>query len=139
MTDADDEDKDTAGPTPDNPLDDEEEEHIPEDLVLALFEFMEDVRRIEAHVWAAEDALQDARVDDDRHLRDDRLESRLGYERAYFLLNSVAHMAEEAAKRTHKVWPDAAAYSEREYNKVRDEMRRADERKEAEEARRNEE
>jgi len=124
-----------ADPGDDQAIDDEDEdgeEHIPEDLVLALFEFMEDVRRIEAHVWAAEDALHDARVTDERHLREDRLESRLQYERAYFLLNSVAHMAEEAARRTHKVWPDAAAYSEREYIRVRDAMRKAEEKEEEE-------
>jgi hypothetical protein len=61
MTDADDEkkqDQEEALPDVPNTSDpDDEEEHIPPDLVVELFRFMEDVLRIEAHVWAAEKAL----------------------------------------------------------------------------------
>jgi hypothetical protein len=91
----------------------EEEEIYPPDFIYALIDFMEDVCCIEAHVWAAEQALRDARVIDERRLADDGLEATLGRERAYFLLNSVADAAEEAAERAHKLRPELVAYCSR--------------------------
>ena len=93
--------------------DDEEEERHPPDFILALGDFMEDVCQIEAHVWAAERALRDARMIDDIRLADDGLEATLGRERAYFLLNSVADAAEEAAERAHKLRMPLVAYCAR--------------------------
>ena len=65
------------GTRPDDP--EEEEEVYPPDFIYALLDFMEDVCRIEAHVWAAEQALRDARVIDERHLADGGLEVTLYY------------------------------------------------------------
>ncbi|HEX2573774.1 MAG TPA: hypothetical protein VH877_29765, partial [Polyangia bacterium] len=93
--------------------DPEEEEVYPPDFILDLIDFMEDVCRVEAHVWAAEQALRDARVIDERHLADGGLEATLGRERAYFLLDSVADAAEEAAERAHKLRPELVAYCSR--------------------------
>jgi hypothetical protein len=142
MTDADDkpadQEEDTAGPLPDVPHPDDEEEHIPPDLVVELFRFMEDVLRIEAHVWAAEKALHEARLVSLHPYRSAE-EAQLLYERANFLMATVAPWAEDAAERAHRVWPDAAAYSEREHIRVSEEIRKAEEREEAEEARRHEE
>ena len=46
---------------PDDTDDPEDEEEIyPPDFIYALIDFMEDVCRIEAHIWAAERALRDA-------------------------------------------------------------------------------
>jgi hypothetical protein len=97
-------------PGPDDP---EEEEVYPPDFIIELIDFMEDVCRVEAHVWAAEQALRDARVIDERHLADGGLEATLGRERAYFLLESVADAAEEAAERAHKLRPELVAYCSR--------------------------
>ena len=61
---------------PDDPGSDdpeEEEEIHPPDFILALIDFMEDVCSIEAHVWAAERALRDARMIDEIRLADDGL------------------------------------------------------------------
>jgi hypothetical protein len=99
---------------PDDPEgDDPEEEVYPPDFIYALIDFIEDVCRIEAHVWAAEQALRDARVIDERHLADGGLEATLGRERAYFLMDSVADAAEEAAERAHKLRPELVAYCAR--------------------------
>ena len=103
----------TAPPEAPRPEDQEEEEVYPPDFIYALIDFMEDVCRIEAHVWAAEQALRDARVIDERHLADGGLEATLGRERAYFLLESVADAAEEAAERAHKLRPELVAYCSR--------------------------
>jgi hypothetical protein len=138
MTDADDEEKDTLPDAPDVPDPDDEEEHIPPDLVVELFRFMEDVLRIEAHVWAAEKALHEARGISLHPYRSAK-EAQLLYDRAHFLMATVAPWAEDAAERAHKVWPDAAAYSEREHIRVSEEIRKAEEREEAAEARRHEE
>jgi hypothetical protein len=98
------------GTRPDDP---EEEEIYPPDFIYALIDFMEDVCRIEAHVWAAEQALRDARMIDERRLANGGLEATLGRERAYFLLKSVADAAEEAAERAHKLRPELVAYCAR--------------------------
>jgi hypothetical protein len=99
---------------PDDPGPDEDEEEIyPPDFIYSLIDFMEDVCRIEAHIWAAERALRDARVIDERRLANDGLEATLGRERAYFLLKSVADAAEEAAERAHKLRPELVAYCSR--------------------------
>jgi hypothetical protein len=99
---------------PDDTDDPEDEEEIyPPDFIYALIDFMEDVCRIEAHIWAAERALRDARVIDERRLANDGLEATLGRERAYFLLKSVADAAEEAAERAHKLRPELVAYCSR--------------------------
>ena len=74
---------------------------------------MDDVCSIEAHVWAAERALRDARMIDDTRLADDGLEATLGRDRAYFLLNSVADAAEKAAERAHKLRMPLVAYCSR--------------------------
>ncbi|HEX2571590.1 MAG TPA: hypothetical protein VH877_18665 [Polyangia bacterium] len=103
----------TAPPEGTRPEDPEEEEVYPPDFIYALIDFMEDVCRIEAHVWAAEQALRDARVIDERHLADGGLEATLGRERAYFLLDSAADAAEEAAERAHKLRPELVAYCSR--------------------------
>ena len=98
---------------PDDPgldEDEDEEEIYPPDFIYALIDFMEDVCRIEAHIWAAERALRDARVIDERRLANDGLEATLGRERAYFLLKSVADAVEEAAERAHKLRPELVAY-----------------------------
>lgn len=93
-------------------LDRPEPEEIPEDFILALFDFMEDVCRIESHVWAAEQALSDSRMIDEIRLRDEGIEAKLGRERAYHLMCSIAYTAEEAAKRAHKMWPKVGKYCE---------------------------
>ncbi|HEX2571750.1 MAG TPA: hypothetical protein VH877_19475 [Polyangia bacterium] len=103
----------TEPPEDTRPEDPEEEEVYPPDFIYALIDFMEDVCRVEAHVWAAEQALRDARVIDERHLADGGLEATLGRERAYFLLESVADAAEEAAERAHKLRPELVAYCSR--------------------------
>jgi hypothetical protein len=101
-------------PGRDDPKDDDAEEEVyPPDFIIELIDFMEDVCRIEAHVWAAEQALRDARVIDERHLADGGLEATLERERAYFLLDSVADAAEEAAERAHKLRPELVAYCSR--------------------------
>jgi hypothetical protein len=99
---------------PDDTDDPEDEEEIyPPDFIYALIDFMEDVCRIEAHIWAAERALRDARVIDERRLAEGGLEATLGRERAYFLMESVADAAEEAAERAHKLRPELVAYCSR--------------------------
>jgi hypothetical protein len=101
-------------PGRDDPKDDDAEEEVyPPDFIIELIDFMEDVCRVEAHVWAAEQALRDARVIDERHLADGGLEATLGRERAYFLLENVADAAEEAAERAHKLRPELVAYCSR--------------------------
>jgi hypothetical protein len=103
----------TVPPKGTRPEDHEEEEVYPPDFIYALIDFMEDVCRIEAHVWAAEEALRKARTIDEIRLTDGGLEATLGRERAYFLLNSVADAAEEAAERAHKLRPELVAYCSR--------------------------
>ena len=103
----------TTEPPDDPGPDDDEEETYPPDFIIELIDFMEDVCRVEAHVWAAEWALRDARVIDERRLANGGLEATLGRDRAYFLLNSVADAAEEAAERAHKLRPELVAYCSR--------------------------
>ena len=99
-------------PGRDDPEEEEEEVHPP-DFIIALCDFMDDVCSIEAHIWAAERALRDARMIDDIRLADDGLEATLGSDRAYFLLNSVADAAEKAAERAHKLRMPLVAYCSR--------------------------
>jgi hypothetical protein len=119
---------------PDDPRRDgpeEEEEVHPPDFIIALCDFMEDVCSIEAHIWAAERALRDARMIDDIRLADDGLEATLGRDRAYFLLNSVADAAEKAAERAHKLRMPLVAYCSRQRVDL---WRKLDEEDEAREA-----
>jgi hypothetical protein len=117
---------------PDDPgPDDDEEEIYPPDFIYALIDFMEDVCRIEAHIWAAERALRDARVIDERRLANGGLEATLGRERAYFLLKSVTDAAEEAAESAHKLRPPLVAYCTRQRVDL---WRKLDEEDEAREA-----
>ena len=109
----------------------EEEEVHPPDFIIALCDFMDDVCSIEAHVWAAERALRDARMIDDIRLADDGLEATLGRDRAYFLLNSVADAAEKAAERAHKLRMPLVAYCSRQRIEL---WRKLDEKDEAREA-----
>ncbi|HEX2568105.1 MAG TPA: hypothetical protein VH877_01020 [Polyangia bacterium] len=104
-----------------------EPEEIPEDFIIELFKFMEDVCRIEAHVWAAERALHDARMIDETRLANDGLEAKLGRERAYHLMHSIAYRAERAAERAHQMWPKVAEYAEQEHIKYKRKLEGEDE------------
>ena len=91
-------------PDPDEPIEDED---YPPDLVLLLFELMDDVLFMEAHIWAADKALQEARAVEEWS------EPALARGRAYWLMRAAAGGAKEAARTVHEMHPEVVAYCKR--------------------------
>ena len=105
MTDADDKPEERFTlPDPDEPIEDEE---YPPDLVLLLFELMDDVLFMEAHIWAADEALKEARAVEEWSEPD------LARGRAYWLVRTAVGSAVEAARTVHEMHPEIVDYCKR--------------------------
>lgn len=86
---------------------DRPDEEYPEDFICVLYEFMDDICRMEAHIDAANECLHAVRAgfgnDEERELNS---------KRAYYLLDTIYRTARSAALRAHEVFPKVVAYCE---------------------------